>query len=78
MGIGCEFLRRSDVMGIPGKKKDKRCVDETAKDWWIENILPHESGGEDSTTAKYEEKEGRSDEQRYERKCESSVENGMD
>ncbi len=61
MGIGCEFLRGSDIMGVPGEKKDERGVNETTKDWWIENILPHESGGEDGTTAKDEEKESRSD-----------------
>jgi len=59
MGIGCEFLCGGDVMGVPGKKKDKRGVNEAAENWWVENMLPHESGGEDGTTAKDEEKESR-------------------
>jgi len=46
-------------MGVPGKKKDKRGVNEAAENWWVENMLPHESGGEDGTTAKDEEKESR-------------------
>jgi hypothetical protein len=57
MGIGCEFLCGGDVMGVPGEKKDERGVDEAAEDWWVENMLPHESGGEDGTAAKDEEKE---------------------
>ena len=61
MGIGCKFLCGSDVMRVPREKKYERGVDETAKDRWIENILPHESGGEDGTTAKDEEKESGTD-----------------
>ena len=59
MGIGSEFLCVGDVMGVPGEQKDERGVDEAAKDWWIENMLPRESGGQDGTTAKDEEKESR-------------------
>jgi hypothetical protein len=61
MGIGREFLCGGDVMGVPGEQKAERGVDEVAKDRWIENMLPHEGGGEDGTTAKYEEKESRTD-----------------
>jgi len=59
MGIGCKLLCGSDVVRVPREKKYERGVDETAKDWGIENILPHESRGEDGTTAKDEEKESR-------------------
>jgi hypothetical protein len=59
MGIGREFLCGGDVMGVPGEQKAERGVDEAAKDRWVENMLPHEGGGEDGTTAKDEEKESR-------------------
>jgi hypothetical protein len=61
MGIGREFLCGGDVMGVPGEQKAERGVDEAAKDRWVENMLPHEGGGEDGTTAKDEEKESRTD-----------------
>ena len=59
MGIGREFLCVGDIMGVPGEQKDERGIDEAAKNWWIENMLPRESGGEDGTTAKDEEKKSR-------------------
>lgn len=61
MGIGRKFLCGRDVTRVPREKVYEGGVDETAKYWWIENILPHESGGEYGTTAKDEEKESRAD-----------------
>ena len=40
VGIGCEFLHRGDVMGVPREEKDEGGVDEADKDGWIENGLP--------------------------------------